>query len=76
MREFWKSWKKVNELEKAAIKSVKIAEKIIFKTLPKKKIISIYVGGSFVRRDMDKWSDVDLWTITSDVNLATKICSF
>ncbi|MFC1686200.1 nucleotidyltransferase domain-containing protein [Nanoarchaeota archaeon] len=67
MKEFWKDWKKTNELEKGAIKAIKTAEKIILKTLPKKKIISIYVGGSFVRRDMNKWSDLDVWAITSDV---------
>lgn len=60
---FWKNWKKITKLEKAAIRSLKIGKKIILENIPRDQIIAIYVYGSFVRRDMNKKSDVDTKTI-------------
>jgi len=61
--EFLKDWKRKSKLEVAAIKSLKIAREIILKNLPKEEIIAIYAKGSFVRREMNKKSDVDTSTI-------------
>ena len=64
--EFWKDWKNKNKYEVAAIKSIKIAEKLILQNVPKDKIISIYAGGSFIRRDMNENSDVDILVVVKE----------
>lgn len=62
-KEFYKDWKKKTRIEERAIESLKAARKIILKNIPKGEIISIYVKGSFVRREMNKKSDIDTVTI-------------
>jgi len=62
-KEFWKDWKRITKLEEKAIKSLKVAKKIILDNIPKEEIISIYAKGSFVRREMNKYSDVDIITV-------------
>jgi predicted nucleotidyltransferase len=64
---FWKKWKNVTKQEKAAIKVMLQLKRLVLKYIPKEKIISIYVGGSFPRREMDPKSDVDMWVITTDM---------
>ncbi|MBD3303564.1 hypothetical protein GF343_00300 [Candidatus Woesearchaeota archaeon] len=64
---FWKKWKRLTKQEKAAIKVLSQIKKIVLKKIPKEKIVSIYAGGSFPRREMTPDSDVDLWVITTDV---------
>ena len=71
-QEFWKNWKRKTKLEINAIKSLKAAEKIILENIPKDKIIAIYVGGSFIRREMNKRSDVDTYTVVNDNQLLKK----
>jgi len=58
--EFWKDWTKKTKLEESAIKSLKLAKKLLFQNISKKEIISVYVKGSFVRREMNRKSDVDI----------------
>ncbi|MCR4323565.1 MAG: nucleotidyltransferase domain-containing protein [Nanoarchaeota archaeon] len=70
---FWKDWKRVTKLEKQAIKSVKSARKIILKNIPQEEIIAIYLKGSFVRREMNKYSDVDLTTMLKRSKYVGKI---
>jgi len=72
-KEFWKDWKRKTKIEEEAIKSVRIAKKIILAELPKDKIVSIYVGGTFVRREMNKNSDVDLWVVLTDSRLIRSV---
>ena len=64
--EFWKDWKRKTKLEESAIKSIKIARKIILSEIPKEQIVAIYAKGSFVRREMNKKSDVDTVTILKE----------
>lgn len=71
-KDFWKNWKKKTKLEEAAIESLKQAKRIILKNIPKNKIVAIYVGGSFIRREMIKKSDVDTWTVVNDNKLLKK----
>ncbi len=66
MKEFWKDWKNKSKLEKSAISVLKIGMKILFKNIPKKEIVSIYVRGSMARREMTKKSDIDLTTIVKN----------
>lgn len=61
--EFYKDWKKITKLEEQAIKSIKSAKKIILENIPREEIISIYVKGSFPRREMNNKSDVDTFTV-------------
>jgi len=58
-KEFWKDWKRITKLEKDAIKVLKFTKKFILKNIPKKDLIAIYVKGSFIRREMNKNSDID-----------------
>lgn len=62
--EFWKYWKNKTEIEKRAIDSIYVAQKILFDAVPKNGIYAIYVKGSFVRREMTTKSDVDIVPIT------------
>ena len=64
--EFWKDWKDINSIEQIAIESVKKALEILFETIDEKNIYAIYIKGSFVNREMNKKSDVDLVPITKD----------
>ena len=60
LNKFYNNWKNKSKQELQAIKSIEKAIKIIFKKVPKKEIVSIFVRGSFVRREMIKNSDVDI----------------
>ncbi len=71
--EFWKEWKRKTKLEEAAIKSLKSAKKIILKNISKKEIVSIYAKGSFVRREMNKKSDIDTVTILKTSKFLPKL---
>jgi predicted nucleotidyltransferase len=71
--EFWKDWKKVTKLEMAAIETVKVTIKKILLEIPKSEIISIYLKGSFIRREMNKHSDVDIVTILKSSKYAPKL---
>jgi len=61
--DFWKKWKKVTKLEKEAIKTLLAGKRIILSSIPKKEIVSIYVKGSLVRRELTQRSDVDFVVI-------------
>lgn len=64
--EFWNHWKRKTKLEEYAIKSIKIARKIILSEIPKEQIVAIYAKGSFVRREMNNKSDIDTVTILKE----------
>ena len=66
MDEFWKSWKNKTSLEKRAISSVKLALKFIIENVSRDKLISIYIKGSFVTRELNKKSDVDILPVVKD----------
>jgi predicted nucleotidyltransferase len=72
-KEFWREWKRVSKIEERAIKSVRRAKKILFENIPKDKIVSIYIKGSFVRREMNRKSDVDIVPIVKDNETLRKI---
>jgi len=70
---FWKEWKNKTDLEKSAIKSLKAGKKIILDNLPKEEIVSIYIKGSFPRREMNGKSDVDIVVILKTIKYLQKI---
>jgi predicted nucleotidyltransferase len=70
MKNCYKNWK-LNKYEKAAVKTLKAGLKLI----PKEEVISIYTGGSFIRREMNAKSDLDLWVITKTAKTLSKIRS-
>ncbi len=71
--EFWSEWKNITLIEKKAIQAVRVAKKIILETVPKEEIISIYVRGSMIRREMNEKSDVDTNTILKTEKYLDKI---
>ena len=72
-KEFWKNWKNKSKLEITAINSIKKAKNLLLKNIPKKQITSIYIKGSFVRRELTKTSDVDIVPIVKDSRYLKKI---
>lgn len=65
---FWKSWKNKSPREIRAINSIQKAISFLFKNIPRDKIIAVYIKGSFVTREMNKKSDVDIVPILKDNN--------
>ncbi|MDD5133119.1 MAG: hypothetical protein PHD81_02670 [Candidatus Nanoarchaeia archaeon] len=63
--DFWEPWRAKTLIEKKAIKSILKARKLIINSIPNKTLVSIYIKGSFVRRDMNKSSDVDIVPIVT-----------
>ncbi len=72
-QEFWRDWKRKTKLEENAIKTLKASKKLILNKIPKSKINSIYVKGSFIRREMNKKSDVDMVVIINDNKYLKKV---
>jgi hypothetical protein len=73
--EFWRDWKRKTELEEAAIRSLKVAKRIILENIPRKEIVAIYAKGSFIRRELNKKSDVDTVTILKSAKYFKKFKS-
>jgi len=63
---FMKNWKNISLIEENAIKILKKGMEIIFKNISEKNIICIYLKGSFLRREMNKNSDVDVTVIVNN----------
>ena len=59
-KQFWEDWKRKSKIELEAIKNIKKTLGQIVKEAPKEEIISVYIKGSFIRREMNKKSDVDV----------------
>ena len=64
--DFWEDWKKITPLEEKAIRAVIKARDKVVKTLPKDKLVAIYIKGSFTRREMKEGSDVDMVPIVTE----------
>ena len=71
--EFWKDWKRKTKLENSAIKSVESARKIILNEISQEQTISIYLKGSFIRREMNEKSDIDTLTIVKESKYLKKL---
>ena len=72
---FWDGWKNKNSIEKKAIESVKLARELIVNSIPKGKLVSIYIKGSFVRREMKIGSDIDIVPIVTENKYEGKVFS-
>jgi predicted nucleotidyltransferase len=70
---FWRDWKRLTAIEKKAISGLEKSLSFVFRYIPKKKIYAIYVKGSFVSRELNKKSDVDLVVILTDRNYGVKL---
>lgn len=76
MELFYKKWQKKTELERKYIEALEYALELILKQSFKKNIIAVYVKGSFVYREINKDSDIDLVPIMKDkksLNLIRKM---
>lgn len=71
--DFWKDWKRTSKIEQRAIQGVVKARKILLDSVSNKKLVAIYVKGSFVRREMLPTSDVDIVPIVNDNKYLNKI---
>ncbi len=58
-----------------AIDSVNRAIKFLFQNIPQNKIVSIYIKGTFVTREMNEKSDVDIVPIVKDNKTLKKLQS-
>jgi predicted nucleotidyltransferase len=56
-------WKNITTQEKIAFEIINEVKNKILLKLQEKNIIAIFVGGSFIRREMIDGSDIDIWTI-------------
>lgn len=72
-KEFWLGWKNITKQEKAAIRSLIKAKKLILDNIPHKEVIVMYAKGSFPRREMKPWSDVDILVVVSSAKWFHKI---
>lgn len=63
---FWENWKNKTNIEKKAISSIIKARELIIKSVPNEVLVSIYIKGSFPRREMKKGSDVDMVPIVTE----------
>ncbi len=65
-KEFWKDWKSLSNIEKTAIVSIRKAKSLLLASVSKQHIVAVYVKGSFIRREMNKDSDVDIVVIVDN----------
>ncbi len=72
-KEFWKDWKRITPHEEKAIKSLKNGKKIILDNIPNEEIVAIYAKGSFIRREMNEKSDVDLFVVLKTKKFLKKL---
>src|SRR3989344_302684 len=72
-RYFWDSWKRLTAQEKISIEGILDAKKVIVKEIPKSELIALYVKGSFIRREMNSKSDVDMSIIVKSNRYLHKI---
>lgn len=63
--DFWTKWSDVTPLEQKAIDSTVKARELVIKSVPADVLMAIYVKGSFVRREMNSESDVDMVPIVT-----------
>lgn len=63
---FWENWKNKSKIEYQVIKPVIKARELVVKSIPRDKLIAIYIKGSFARREMKENSDVDIVPIVRD----------
>ncbi len=64
--DFWNSWKRKTKQELLYITKIRIARKMIIDAIPKKQLVSIYIKGSFARRELKKGSDIDIVPIVKE----------
>jgi len=72
MKRPWKSWKNLSPLEILAIKNVEVGKRLILKHLSPTEIISIYLKGSFLRREMNEDSDLDFFVVVKTAKSLSK----
>lgn len=63
---FWDSWKDISQIENKAIVSILRAKELIIKSVSEDALIAIYIKGSFITREMNKTSDVDIVPIVTE----------
>jgi predicted nucleotidyltransferase len=72
-KNFWTYWKRITPQEEKAVKVLKIGKKIVLENIPNEEIFAIYAKGSFIRREMNEKSDVDLFIILKTKRFLKKL---
>ena len=70
---FWNDWKSKTIIEKRAINAIRRARKYIIESLPKNNLVAIYIKGSFVRREMNNKSDIDMVPVVTENKYEGKV---
>jgi len=70
---FWRNWKNKSSIEKKAILSINRVINFLLAHVPKDELISIYIKGSFITREMNENSDVDVVPILKDNDTLRKL---
>ncbi len=70
---FFKKWKNKNEIEEGAIAAVLDSVEFLQNNLTEKELVSIYLKGSFITREMNEKSDVDMIVIVDNKRTASKL---
>src|SRR3989344_8594091 len=63
---FIDKWDNITPQEIKGIETLKKGVNLIFENIPPENIVSIYLKGSFYRREMNKDSDVDVSVVVDD----------
>ena len=70
---FWDSWVDITDIERRAIVATIRARDLVIKSVPKEVLVAIYIKGSFVRREMNEQSDVDMVPIVTQTKWESKV---
>lgn len=73
MEKFYESWENKTSLELVAIEALEKAIRFLLENVSKEKIAAVYIKGSFVNREMNEKSDVDIVPIAKDNETLEKI---
>ncbi len=66
INKFWKRWRNITPIERKAITSTEKAIEFLIDNISKDNLISIYIKGSFVTRELKRKSDIDILPIVND----------
>lgn len=71
--DFWNSWTEITPIEQKAIEAVVKARALIVASIPAEELVAIYIKGSFVRREMNENSDVDMVPIVKTTDFEGQV---
>jgi hypothetical protein len=73
--DFWDKWPNITAIEKRAITATTKARSKVISSTPSGELVAIYIKGSFIRREMNDQSDVDMVPIVKHTAAEGKVFS-